>query len=190
MSALPAPTSRLTIRAWQQEDRPLFARMNADPAVMEFLPHVLSRQESDAMVDRFVDEHNTRGFCPWAVEETASGSFIGFVGLHEVSDSLPFSPAVEVGWRLGRPFWGCGYATEAASSSLSHGFGVLGITDVVSMTSVMNGRSRAVMERLGMHTEPGEDFEHPRLALGHHLRPHVLYRLSASEWDRNARRRA
>jgi RimJ/RimL family protein N-acetyltransferase len=176
-------TSRLTLRRWRTGDRLAFARLNADPEVMEFLPSVLNREESDALVERFEDEHSRRGFCPWSVEEQESGAFIGFVGLHEVPDELAFAPAIEIGWRLAREFWGRGYATEAAASSLGFAFEQLNVDEVVSMTSELNERSRRVMERLGMHRDPHDDFEHPKLPEGHRLRAHVLYRLTSKEWE-------
>jgi RimJ/RimL family protein N-acetyltransferase len=157
--------------------------MNADPVVMEFFPSLLSREESDAMLDRFEDEYSRRGFCPWAVEEREGATFIGFVGLHEIPDYLSFAPALEVGWRLARGFWGRGFATEAAASSLTFAFQELLADEVVSMTSAVNERSRRVMERLGMHRDALDDFEHPRVPEGHSLRPHVLYRLTSSDWE-------
>src|SRR6202035_4106255 len=115
----------LVLRTWRRADRPLFAAMNADPAVMEYFPSALSPDESDALVERFEAEFAKRGFCPWAVDEGESGGFIGFVGLHEVPDYLSFAPGVEVGWRLARGFWGPGFATEAASAAIGFGFETL-----------------------------------------------------------------
>ncbi len=179
-------TERLVLRSWRRADRDPFAALNADPVVMEFFESPLTRSGSDAVVDRFEVELADRGFCPWAVEEQASGAFIGFVGLHEVPATLAFSPAVEVGWRLDRPFWGRGYATEAAAASLRFGFETLGLDEIVSMTSVLNVRSSRVMERVGMARDRDGDFEHPSVTAGHALRPHVLYRLGAEEWRRHA----
>jgi RimJ/RimL family protein N-acetyltransferase len=175
------PTQRLVLRAWRAQDRVPFGAMNADPAVMEFFPSTLTRPESDALAERFVVEQGERGFCPWVVEERDSGAFVGFVGLHAVPTSLAFSPAVEVGWRLTRPFWGRGYASEAAAASLRFGFDEAGLDEIVSMTAVPNARSRRVMERLGMDRDPKEDFEHPSVPEGP-LRVHVLYRLSVDSW--------
>jgi RimJ/RimL family protein N-acetyltransferase len=155
--------------------------MNDDPAVMEFFPSRLTRSESDALIERFEVELAELGFCPWAVEERGSGAFIGFVGLHAVSSTLPFPPAVEVGWRLAQPFWGHGFATEAAAAALKFGFETVGLGEIVAMTSVRNVRSRRVMERLGMARDPGDDFEHPSIAVDA-LRAHVLYRLTAGDW--------
>lgn len=179
MGAFELRTERLVLRPWEQADRPPYADMNADPAVMEFFPRMLTRDETEAQVDAFERELEARGYCPWAVAELATGEFIGFVGLHDVPSVLPFAPAVEVGWRLAERFWGKGYATEAARAALAYGFGEVGLTEVVSFTSVVNVRSRAVMERLGMLRDQSEDFDHPRVPAGSPLRPHVLYRLAA-----------
>ena len=92
-------------------------------------------------------------------------------------DTLPFAPAVEVGWRLARAYWGRGYATEAARASLDDGFSRLALDRIVSFTVPANRPSLAVMERLGMARVEGGDFDHPRLPEGHPLRRHVLYEL-------------
>ena len=174
-------TARLALRAWREADRAPFAAMNADPAVMEFFPGLMSTAESDALVDRFQAELDESGRCPWAVEELSTGAFIGFVGLHAVSAYLPFAPATEVGWRLARPYWGRGYASEAAAAAVQFGFGPLDLDKVVSFTSVLNLRSRRVMERLGMSYDQADDFDHPNIAKGNPLRPHVLYSLSRDD---------
>ena len=177
-------TARLVLRPWREEDKEPFAAMNRDPEVMEFFPSVLSRTESDAMVERFATEGVQRGFCPWAVEVADDATFIGFIGLHDVPDYLSIAPAVEVGWRLARPYWGRGLATEGATEALRFGFELVDLEEIVSFTSVVNVRSRRVMEHLGMSHDAADDFDHPRVAGGNRLRPHVLYRLSA-----DARRR-
>ena len=161
--------------------------MNADPLVMEFFPQALSAAQSEALVDAFDAELAKEGFCPWAVEERASGAFIGFVGLHAIPGYLPFSPGTEVGWRLARAFWSRGYATEAATAALQFGFEILGIDSVVSFTAAVNLRSRRVMERLGMSYDEAGDFDHPKIAVGHRLRPHVLYGLSSRDWQASRR---
>ena len=83
---------------------------------------------------------------------------------------------------LDRPFWGQGYATEAAAAALEDGFGRLGLDEIVAYTTPVNHRSRAVMARLGMSRDPDEDFDHPRVPETHPLRRHVLYRLSRAAW--------
>lgn len=168
-------TPRLTLRRWRPADREPFAALNADPLVMEHFPRVLTREESDELVDRIEAGFESRGFGLWAVDVRESGGFIGFVGLAVPSFEAHFTPAVEVGWRLARSAWGHGYATEGALAALEFGFGTAGLEEIVSLTTPDNKRSWAVMERLGMRREPADDFEHP--AMGDPLRHHVLYRL-------------
>jgi len=168
-------TTRLLLRQWTPADRAPFATMNADPRVMRHFPALLSRAESDAMADRCQALIEERGWGFWAVELKASGAFIGFVGLHTPSATLPFSPCVEIGWRLAADYWGQGLASEAAWAALKTGFGTLDLSEIVSFTTIENRRSRAVMARLGMRET--EVFEHPGVPIGHPLRRHCLYRL-------------
>lgn len=175
VQAIELQTERLRLRQWRDADREPFAALNADPRVMAFFPAPLDRAASDAMADRCAALIAQRGWGFWALELMASGEFIGFAGLHTPSPELPFSPCVEVGWRLAFRHWGKGYATEAAKTALEVAFETLALPEIVAFTVPANLRSRAVMARLGMR-ESGS-FEHPALPLGHPLRPHCLYRL-------------
>ncbi len=144
---------------------------------MEHHPTTLTRDESDAVVhERIVPELAERGFGLWAVEVPGVAPFIGFVGLQVPTFEAHFTPCVEIGWRLAFPFWGRGFATEAARAAVAFGFAEACLEEIVSFTVPANGRSIAVMERLEMRYD-GE-FEHPNLPSGHPLRTHVLYRLS------------
>lgn len=173
-------TPRLHLRLWKPADLPVFAAMNADPRVMEFYPDLLSRAESDAMAERIRQSFPKNGFGLWAVEAPGVADFLGFVGLSIPRFESPFTPCVEIGWRLGYDHWGRGYATEAARAVLRHGFGPLGLQEIVSFTAVNNIRSRAVMERIGLRRQPERDFDHPLLSVGHRLRPHVFYSADSS----------
>ncbi|GAA3097757.1 GNAT family N-acetyltransferase [Streptosporangium carneum] len=177
-------TERLIMRRWRSEDREPFAAMNADPEVMEQFPATLSREQSDAMVDRIESAFEEHGYGLWALQVRATGEFVGFTGLAWQTFEARFTPALEIGWRLARAAWGHGYAGEAAAAAFEHGFGVGGLEEIVSLTAVSNLRSRAVMERLGMVRDPADDFDHPLLPEGHRLRPHVLYRLGRDAWRR------
>lgn len=174
-------TTRLLLRQWKPSDREPFATLNADPVVMEHFPRTCPRAESDAFADRCERWIREQGWGFWAVERVDGGEFLGFVGLHRPTAELPFSPCVEIGWRLAQPYWGHGYATEAARAALRFGFESLGLHEVVSFTATRNQRSRAVMVRLGMKEEP-ETFEHPLVPEGHPVREHCLYRLSRQRW--------
>jgi len=170
-------TERLRLRLWRDSDMAPFAALNADPVVTEYLPGPFSRADSDALVARCRDHFDRHGFGPWAVEIPGVVSFAGFIGLSIPTFEAHFTPCVEVGWRLARECWGAGYATEGAVAALKAGFEQLGLEEIVSFTVPENRRSRAVMERLGMRRNPGDDFDHPSLPEGHMLRPHVLYRI-------------
>ena len=168
---------RVLLRGWRADDLAPFAALNRDPRVMEHYPAPLTRDESDAFVrERVVRSFADRGFGPWAVEVPGVAPFIGYVGLLAPTFEARFTPCVEIGWRIASPFWGRGYATEAARVAVAFGFREGGLDEIVSFAVPANGRSIAVMQRLGMSYD-GE-FEHPRLPLGHRLRTHVLYRLS------------
>ncbi len=160
------------LREWRDEDAEAFAAMSADPALTEFL-----LPPSPDWVARARRHWDEQGFGQFVVELPGECPFIGAIGLDQLRWAVAFAPAVEVAWRLARPYWGQGYATEAARAALEDGFFRLGFAEIVAFTSVGNRRSRRVMERLGMSRDPGEDFDHPRLPQGHPLRRHVLYRL-------------
>ena len=179
-------TERLRLRAWFDADREPFAAMNADPEVMRYMGRHLDRAGSDALIDRIDEGWAANGFGLWAVERRSDGRFIGFVGLSRPSFDAPFMPAVEVGWRLARDAWGFGHATEGGRASLGYGFDETGLEEIVSLTSVINERSRRVMERLGMTRDPAHDFDHPRLDPGDPLSSHVLYRLRREDWAAHA----
>ena len=173
-------TNRLLLRGWTQEDRVALAALNADPRVMEFLGTTMSRDQSDAMADRIESKFEQQGFGFWAVEVPDAARFIGFVGLNVPDFEAPFMPAVEIGWRLGADFWGCGYASEAARAALTFGFDVIGLDEIVAFTTESNIRSRSVMERIGMTHDLRDDFDHPSVPVDSPLRPHVLYRINAA----------
>ncbi|MEU6404676.1 GNAT family N-acetyltransferase [Streptomyces sp. NPDC046985] len=169
-------TDRLLLRRWRESDLAPWAAMNADPEVREYLGEPLTREQSDASVARFLADFARRGYGWWAVEVRATGEFAGFAGLDPVDDGLPFT-GVEIGWRLARPAWGRGYATEAALTVLDHGFGALGLEEILAVTAVGNVRSQAVMRRIGMTRDPAGDFDDPQAPEGP-LRAQVLYRIA------------
>jgi len=180
----PAPArlrgERLSLGPWDDADRAPFAALNADPQTMRFFPSTLTRAQSDAMVDTLSAAITRRGWGFWAAR-LHEGGFAGFIGLNIPRFEAPFLPAVEIGWRLARPLWGRGLATEGARLALAYAFGTLGLDEVVSFTVVANEPSRRVMERLGMRHDPDHDFDHPGLPQGHPLRRHVLYRLRGDD---------
>ena len=167
-------TERLVLRPWRDEDAARFAAMSADPQVMEHYPSVLTREQADAVTTRIRGHFTREGFGMWALEAPGVAPFVGFTGLARPG----FMPVVEVGWRLGREYWGRGYATEAARAAVAWGFTELALDEIVAFVVPANVRSQQVMERLGMARDQSANFEHPAIPIGHRLRPHWLYRLS------------
>jgi RimJ/RimL family protein N-acetyltransferase len=185
LTARPDPTlttPRLVLRRWSEADLEPFARLNADPEVMRFFSHPLSRAESDAFAERIETQFDARGYGLWVVGRQADGAFLGFTGLAYQDFDAAFTPCVEVGWRLAREAWGHGYATEAAREALRFGFETVSLDEIVSLTPVGHVRSRRVMERLAMHHDPAQDFDYVPLPERHPHRRHVLYRLTRPEW--------
>jgi RimJ/RimL family protein N-acetyltransferase len=177
-------TPRLALRAWRDDDLEPFAVMNADPEVMRWFPATMTREQSAASIERFDAHHTAHGFTAWVVEvvesERGACPFVGFVGLVTPTFDPPFAhrdPCVEIGYRLARPWWGLGIATEAARSAVEFGFGPASLEEIVSFTVPANIRSQAVMQRLGMHYDGV--FPHPRAQAGEWWGPHVLYRMAA-----------
>jgi RimJ/RimL family protein N-acetyltransferase len=166
-------TPRLLLREWRDDDAAAFAAMSVAPGLTEYL--LPPDEDWVARARRRWDEH---GFGQFVVELPGEASFIGVVGLGDLYAAAPAAPAIEAAWRLARPYWGHGYAVEAARAVIEDGFFRLGLDEIVAIIVVGNWRSRRVMESLGMSRDSSEDFdfEHPRLPEGHPLRRHVLYR--------------
>ena len=177
-------TDRLIVRNWREADRDLFYEINSDETVMTFFPFRRDRESSDTFFNHARTMITETGLGFYALEVKASGETIGFCGL-VATDHEPAIPkgTIEIGWRLAARYWGKGFVTEAATALLRHGFETLGLNEIVSFAVQDNHRSTAVMRRIGMHRNPDDDFDHPRVpdsmpALKHH----VLYRLTAKEW--------
>jgi RimJ/RimL family protein N-acetyltransferase len=170
-------TSRLVLRRWREADREPFADLNGDPQTLVFFPSTLTRDESDALVDRIEARFEAHGYGLWALEVRESGQFIGFTGLAPMPDDVPGAGGTEIGWRLARHAWHRGYATEAALAARDAAFTGVGLTELWSMTAVLNTPSQAVMRRIGM-TEAAR-FAHPRVPDGSPLKPHVVYHLAS-----------
>lgn len=185
----PIRTKRLILRNWEERDRGLFHRINSDDRVMEFFPFRRDRVQSDALLDELRTDIDALGFGFSAVELAETAECIGFAGLSVAEDVPQLQPGcVEIGWRLARDHWGKGYATEAASAWLHHAFTTLDLGEVVSFAVNSNLRSIAVMERLGMHRDPGGDFDHPKVPDTHpELKRFVLYRITRAAWRKRHR---
>lgn len=177
-------TSRLKMRKWRQEDILPFSKMNSDSQVMEFFPKVLTEKETHDLVQKFEERFSQQGFGFWALELIENGQFIGFTGLNVPAFQTHFTPCVEIGWRIAHEYWGKGLAVEAAQKTIEYGFEVCSLKEIVAFTTLLNMKSRRVMEKLGMTYSPKDDFEHPLLEVEHPLRKHVLYRLKKESYQK------
>ncbi len=156
-------TERLVLRSWRPSDRAPFARLNADPEVVRFLSDGVpfTRAQSDELLDAIEAHWHEHGFGLWcAARREDPDECLGFMGLAVPSFLPSVLPAVEVGWRLARPAWGRGLATEGARASLRHAFGELDLEAVISIIDPANLRSIRVAEKLGMRR--GAAHVHPR----------------------------
>ncbi len=174
-------TERLILREWREEDRAPFHAMSNDPRVMATLGPLMSRDESDALIDRVQARQATHGHTFWALERRKDKAFIGWCGIVIALEELPIGGQPEIGWRLSHDSWGQGYALESAKTSLDWALDVRGYEAVWAITSTNNSASWGLMERLGMVRRPELDFDHPNVAEGSPLKKHITYSIGRAK---------
>lgn len=175
-------TRRLILREWEEKDFSEFARMNADPLIMEYLPRILDEVSSRKLFERFQQHFNTYGYGQFVIEHKPSSAFLGFAGLSQVEFKMPFTPAVELAWRLEYEYWGQGFASEATQKILEHGFLTLELPEIVAFPVHDNTRAIHVLEKLGFHHDKEGDFQHPSFAKNNPSSHCALYRLAHDEY--------
>jgi RimJ/RimL family protein N-acetyltransferase len=158
--------------------------MNADPAVMTYFAAIMTPEESNTAIDRYLFQLDRDGFTMFAAEILETGDFAGVIGMQTMRDIVPNlpQPAVEIGWRLCRSSQNKGFATEGAQALIDHAFTELRLPEVVAITAEGNTASRHVMEKLGMTHRPDLTFDHPRVPTGHPHQRHALYALSSTPY--------
>lgn len=168
-------SERLGFRNWLPEDAPSMAALNADPEVMRFFPKTQTLSETQVFIDRMLAHHTEKGYCYFAVDVLETNTFIGFIGLKEQTYDAPFTPCVDIGWRLHKNAWGKGYATEGAKRCLTFAFNTLQLSNVKSVCPAINTPSERVMQKAGM-TKVGT-FLHPALKNSPQLQKCYLYEI-------------
>jgi RimJ/RimL family protein N-acetyltransferase len=141
-------TARLRLRPFLEGDLDGLWRITADAEVMQYIGdgHPLTREETAANLSSIIAAFRRRGFGRWALSEKATGALMGYCGL-----TVPAgAQGIELVYLLARGAWGRGLATEASGAVLRYAFEELGIEHVYAYTMPDNGRSRRVLERLGM----------------------------------------
>lgn len=146
MTEVRLETERLMMRMWREEDFEAYASLCADPDVMRYLGgQPFDRTEAWRHMAMMIGHWQLLGYGHWAVEEKVSGRFLGRVGFLNPAGW----PGFELGWTLGKEFWGRGYATEGARRALAYAFTELDRDHVISCIHPDNAPSIRVAKRLG-----------------------------------------
>lgn len=171
-------SERLGFRNWRALDLKALAAINADPEVMRYFPATQSSVQTGNFIQRMQHMFRERSYCYFAVDELSTGNFIGFIGLAYQEYSSPFNPAVDVGWRIARAYWGKGYATEGGQKCLQYGLNMLNMKAIYSVAPMKNQASIRVMQKIGMLHHL--DFNHPALTKYPSLQPCRCYRITSN----------
>lgn len=174
-------TERLILRNWVESDTEKYVMLNQDKEVLRFFPRIYSRAESIEDIAEFKLQLIEHGYTIYACELKENNIFIGFVGLFNRAD-MPFSPCVEIGWRIFKEYWGHGYAPEAALKCLDIAFNEFNISEIVAFTPKVNIPSERVMQKIGMKFNPHDEFNHYKVPDTHILSKHVLYKISLNDF--------
>jgi RimJ/RimL family protein N-acetyltransferase len=144
-------TDRLLLRTFRDDDLDEYAAIAADPDVMRYLGDgtPLTREDAWRQIAWILGHWQLRGYGLWAVEERATGALVGRIG-HINPEGWP---GFELGWMLGKAYWGKGYATEGARRALAYAFDELRQPHVISLIRPENAPSIRVAERLGESLE-------------------------------------
>jgi ribosomal-protein-alanine N-acetyltransferase len=143
----PIETERLLLRPFESADAGEIDSIYRERWPYFPAPVSSSLAQTEGIVRRSVAMQAEHGFSFWLVRDRASGAAVGDCGL------IPLElrgPQIELGYRLGRRWWGRGLATEAAGAALRAGLDVVGLDRILAVTHPDNSGSRRVMEKLGM----------------------------------------
>lgn len=171
-------TERLILRPAEERDRAGLRAQCADPEVMRYLLPVEDEAALQALIDRLAGYQHSHGFTFWTMERREDGAFVGLCGLKPGAPDTPIENMLEIGWRIGRDFFGQGYAREAAQAVLDWAWANTNFDEVVAITVPANTASWGLMERLGMTRDLAMDFDHPLVPDDSPLKRHIMYRIA------------
>jgi len=169
-------TKNLLLRQWKEEDLEAYAKLTSSKEIMKYFPRTLTREQSDKAARKFQKLLEERSWGFWAVEEKSSGQFIGYAGLHAPATKFPFSPCIEIAWRMQDKYWDNGYVLEAGRVIIRAAFEIFALDEVVYFSSLKNLKGEKLASALNMKKED-ENFNHPFVELEHELSEHYLYRI-------------
>ena len=181
MALLPLETERLLLRPYRQDDAAAVARLLDDAAMADFLmviPQPFVDFDARQLVKAAWRRLATgRGFDLLAVLKPGDGAPLGSVGigLHD-GDPQDGGRRGELGFWIGRDWWGRGYGTEAARRMVEFAQDTLGVSPITATAAVSNPASRRILEKLGF-VETGRDVK--QAPSSGEARDVILYELSA-----------
>ena len=172
------------MRVWEQSDLQLYTDMNSDSEVMKYFPEKFrpGSEQSLKSVNNFMKHYEDHGFTYFATDYLPDNTFIGFIGMKWIEYEVFFGPAIDIGWRLRKEYWGKGLATEGAKACLEYYFQNFNQTRIVSLTPVKNYASEKVMKKIGM--KKVSTFKHPLIDQNDNLCEHVLYEVNEDDFAR------
>ena len=173
-------SERLGFRNWKISDLSDLLSINQDKEVMRFFPSLLDETQSIEFIERMQKQFEKNGFCYFVAEWLATHEFVGMIGLSEQNYEAPFTPYVDIGWRLKPAFWHMGLATEGAKSCLKYGFQDIQLSKIFSVAPVINTPSIHVMKKIGMEWQ--YNFDHSKLLSDNRLKSCVLYEIKKEDF--------
>ncbi|MFF3552387.1 GNAT family N-acetyltransferase [Streptomyces tsukubensis] len=178
-------TGRLVLRPFTADDADDLLALDNDPEVMRFINggRPTTREAVvERTLPRLLHDHpcsGTRGY--WAAQRRETGAFLGWFELRPLDDTDP--SVVELGYRLNKPAWGRGYATEGSRALVDHGFTRLAVERVTANTMAVNRASRRVMEKSGLSFLRAFTGDWPEAIPGSE-HGEVEYELLRTDWER------
>ncbi|MCB0431322.1 MAG: GNAT family N-acetyltransferase [Flavobacteriales bacterium] len=146
-------TERFLFRELTPDDADGMFELDADPEVHRYLGNkpIQSREQAIATIEFICKQYTDNGIGRWAVEDKASGDFLGWAGLKLQQEPINnHTNYYDLGYRLLRKHWGKGVAFECAVASLKYGFDVLGVDAIYAAAHVENIASNKVLTKVGL----------------------------------------
>jgi [ribosomal protein S5]-alanine N-acetyltransferase len=155
-------TRRLRLRRLRPSDEADLVALDSDPDVMRYVGSPAGVKSEEETVERarqrIGGDHGTIGF--WRIESRADGTFYGLGALIR----MPTGDDIELAYRLMRPAWGQGIASEAGAALVEYAFGTLGLPRLVAVTYPDNRASQRVLDKLGFMRHGDLDYKGVRTA--------------------------
>jgi len=168
-------TDRLGLRNWKKSDLNAMSRINNDPEVMHYFPAVQDKNTTHAFLQRMQNQIADKGYGYFAAVLKEEQRLIGFIGISAQNYKAPFTPCVDIGWRLDKSYWGKGLANEGGKACLDYAFRQMEIRRLYAIVPGVNRASLSVAKKIGLQYH--SSFNHPAIDLNSPLNPCLVYYL-------------